>query len=254
MIVDPVAAWLASVAEDAAPELHREFTERQCCAAAEAAGQKFCPQCGSPVNQAPQEWVCRSGHANDAGHLFCPSCGDQRPELRAPVVGAGAVVELAARPKPYEELTPAERAERERQHVAAVSMGSRDPGVSFEPPRTGETVLIHFLEDGLSFAGTVWFRGQELELDVGSQRWQEAQAWINMTDFEQMQRYEKVMYRKGPWPGLRYVDALQGGQGRGLGPLRDGGDEVKGPDVKQLLEAESRERRRNRGVPRPVIG
>jgi hypothetical protein len=124
--------------------------------------------------------------------------------------------------------------------------------VQYEPPRSGTTTLIHFLEDGLSFAGTVWFRGQELELDEGTPRWREAQVWINMDDFQQMQRFGKVMYRKGPWPGLRYVDALREGQHQPLDPPGEGGTEVRGPDVKALLEAEARERSRNRGVPRPV--
>jgi hypothetical protein len=125
--------------------------------------------------------------------------------------------------------------------------------VTYEPPRTQETELIHFLEDGLSFAGTVWFRGQEIELDKGSQRWHEAQAWINMSDFEQMERWGKVYFRKGPWPGKRYVDAIREGGFQRLGPLREGGDEVAGPDIKALLQAETRERSRQRGVPRPVM-
>jgi hypothetical protein len=161
---------------------------------------------------------------------------------------------MAARPKPYEELTPAERAERERQHLAAVAAGNRDPGlVAYDQPRSSDTQLIHFLEDGLTFAGQVWFRGQEIELDRGSLRWQQAQPWINLDDFAQVRRFGKVMFRKGPWPGVRYVDALREGGYQQLGPLREGGEEIHGPSVEQLLQAEARERARGRGVPRPQV-
>ena len=246
MIVDPAALWAEGAQEPKLPEVHPDFPAEQACpqcgAASPLPSAKFCFSCGvSLLPPAAQEWVCGQGHLSEAQYKFCPQCGDPCPSLRAPVTGAGAAVELAARPRPYEELSPAERAERDRQHIEAVSLGKRDPGLTYEPPRTQETELIHFLADGLSFAGTVWFLGQELELDKGSPRWAEAQAWINMSDFDQMERFGKVMFRKGPWPGKRYVDALAGQ------PPPEGA-----PDVKQLLEAEARERSRRRGVPRRV--
>lgn len=248
MIVDPAKLWLEEP-EVKLPEVHPDFPVpaqqecAQCGQASPGSSARFCFACGaSLIPPAAQEWVCGQGHLSEATYKFCPLCGDQRPDLRAPVSGAGAVVEALARPKPYEELSPAERAERQRLHIEAVSLGRRDPGVTYEPPRTQETELIHFLEDGLSFAGTVWFRGQEIELDVGSQRWQEAQAWIHLTDFEQMERWGRVYFRHGPWPGKRYVDALR----------ESGAEPPPGVDVNVLLQAEAKERSRNRGVPRPV--
>lgn len=260
-VVDPAELWLEGQPEyeRAAPELpeppealpapvplepprmHPDFTAG--CGHAAVEGAKFCPECGQPVAEPePRDWVCGQQHQCAAAYRFCPQCGDVRPDVRAPVAGAGALVEMLARPKPYALLTPAERAERDRMHREAVQLGARDPGVQYVPPPAGDTELIHFLEDGLTFAGQVWFRGQELELEVGSERWVEAQAWINMTDFEQAQRFNgKVFFRKGPWPGLRYQDALQGQEAP-----------PGAPDVSALMQAEMKERQRGRRVPARV--
>lgn len=159
-----------------------------------------------------------------------------------------------ARPKPEHLLTPAERADRMRQHAAALSAGMADPPPPPpERPRPGEeTELIHFIADGLSFAGQVWFRGQELEFVVGSPRWHQAQSWLNLEDWQQEERWGEVKFRRGPWRGRRYVDALRDGPEGKMMSL-DGNQVITGPTEAELLRAEEMERRRGRGVPSMVL-
>lgn len=154
------------------------------------------------------------------------------------------------RPKPEHELTPQERAEREAQHAAALAAGQELPPLQYELP-TGQTYLIHILEDGFTFAGQVWYRGQQLEFIVGSARWEQAQAWIGMDDWAQMAQYGKIYFRPGPWPGKRYSDALQPeNQVPQLGDS-DGKPAVKGPSQQELERAEQLEARRRNAVPAP---
>jgi hypothetical protein len=223
---------------------------------------KFCAECGSPVVVAGP-WTCGQGHTSTETAKFCAECGDPRPDMRPPIAGAGVMAEMAARvnssvvesfrPRPESELTEEEKAERQRLHAEAIRLGAAMPPVQFEPPQPDQdTELIHITGEGEGFTafGQVWHRGQELELVIGSDRWNEAQRWINMTDAQQMERYGgKVMFRHGPWPGARsYAAGLQDGQ-----PVRmmslDGKTEVGGPTLEQLHQADQAEQQRGRRVP-----
>lgn len=220
-------------------------------------GAKFCMECGEPFAVRagpPAEWTCSSGHLIDGAAKFCMECGDQRPDLQAPVSGAGFAAELAARVVPSEELTPAGRAERERQHAAAVRLGRQDAPLVYEPP-TGQrpTILFHVLKSGWTFAGQVWYRGQEIELEEGSSRWQEAQRFINWTDAEQFEQYGRLAWRLGPWPGKQSYAAEGPDSYQRLSPLSKNGAEVRGPSEEQLRQADAMEARRGRGVPRPMF-
>jgi len=222
------------------------------------AGAKFCMECGEGLSPAamdtpvpPREWTCARGHLIAWEGKFCMECGDQRPDLKAPVAGAGALAELAARPVPYEMLSPAERAERDRMHAAALREGSRDRPLVFEPPSGTRPVLVfHIVKSGWTFAGNVWMRGQEIKLEEGSPRWQEAQRFIHWSDQEQVDSYGCVRWKLGPWPfRTSYADGA--GSFQKLGGL-DGKGQVTGPTEEQLAQADEAERRRDGGVPRPM--
>lgn len=218
------------------------------------AGAKFCMECGDPftVTAAPADWDCQNGHHNQAAAKFCMECGDQRPDLKAPVAGAGMAVELLSRPQPEEVLTPQQRALREAQHAEALRLGQADPGVRYQPPRSSNTVLFHVLKSGWTWAGQVWMRGQEIELDIGSPRWQEAQRFLGMTDEQQYETYGRVCFRKGPWPGRKSFADIEPGSYQPLAAL-DGKGRVTGPSTQALEEADRREQARRRGVPAPVF-
>lgn len=225
---------------------------------------------------------CAAGHATPEGARFCPQCGmplaapeipsypvadvQGMPPAPDPAVAArlrqGPVQEVRLsrdpsvaipmafsmeQPVPDEMLSPEQRAERDRQHLRAMAAGRRDPGIQgYEQARTAESVLVHMVEDGLSFAGIVWMRGQEIQVDVGSERWEQARQWILLDDAGQMARYGKVFFRPGPWPGVR---TYQAARFEALGPIGQNGAPVFGPSQQELQQADLMEQARRRGVP-----
>lgn len=113
------------------------------------------------------------------------------------------------------ELTPDQQRVKELEHLLAVSEGKKDRQPELVPQKDeeGKTVLIHFLEDGFTAQGQVWFRGQELMWNVDSPEYRDTKdrngiSWLKMTDQDQFRRFGKIFFRRGPWPGLGY-DAIR---------------------------------------------
>lgn len=210
-----------------------------------AASEKLRPSITPDITAEGEAGVCMLGHPNPAGTRFCGQCG---LEISAQATAA-AVTAGDRRPKPAAELTPEERAERERQHAAALAAARRFEQA--EPqfvPTEGEAVLIHFVADGFTAFGQVWFLGQELEIGPDHPRWAEARRWITMSRFEQIERYGAHKFDPGPWPGRPYADAAGSFERLMTGP-KDKPVPVAVPGQAELEQAQEAERRRGRAVP-----
>lgn len=136
--------------------------------------------------------------------------------------------------KEIRELREIVKALQAQQAAAAVE----DSGVHDD--KEGDTVVIHFVEDGVTAQGQVWYTGQELEFVVGGDRWQDTldrngNSWVSQTEDEQIERRGKVYFRRGPWKGKGYKDAKW---------------EKDGPPESELERADRLERERRRSVPR----
>lgn len=164
------------------------------------------------------------------------------------------------RPKPERELTPDQRRIRDLEDRLAKEMGGKDPDQELESPLPdGENILIHFLEDGFTALGRVWFRGQELEFTAGSGAYADTcdrygRSWLELADreFDQVEKYGRVMFRRGPWPGKSYVDAAKVPFEK-LRPLKGDGT-ITGPGPQELEAAARAEQRRGRAAPRLPVG
>jgi len=194
------------------------------------------------------EAVCSFGHPNAHGVRFCGRCG----------LPVGALIPVRGepqRPKPVGQLTAAERAERERQHAEAVAAAARfENAPQRYVPAEGEAVLIHFVADGLTAFGQVWYRGQELAIGPDHPRWAEALGWITLDKYAQVERWGEQKFDFGPWPGRRsYTEAL--GSFEQLRATDAAGNRVTfaGPSEQQLRDADEAERRRGRAVPAPAM-
>jgi hypothetical protein len=55
-------------------------------------------------------------------------------------------------------------------------------------------VVIHFVDDGFTFGGAVYYRGQELSLNPLDH------PWVNMPRTRQIQKWGKQLFAKGAWP------------------------------------------------------
>jgi hypothetical protein len=194
------------------------------------------------------EAPCALGHPNPPGSRFCGACG----------LPAGAAIPVRGepvQPKPAGMLTPAELAERERQHAEAVAAAARFENAPQQfVPAEGEAVLIHFVADGLTAFGRQWYRGQELAIGPDHPRWPEARGWVTLDKYGQIDRWGEQKFDFGPWPGRKsYTDAA--GSFEQLRSTDAAGNKVTfaGPSEEQLRAADEAERRRGRAVPAPAM-
>lgn len=75
---------------------------------------------------------------------------------------------------------------------------------------TGETILVHVVLDGFIALGEVWYRGQELEFEIGSPAHRQTfnskgESWLDLAGDLQAQydRWGKQYLAVGPFVGLR---------------------------------------------------
>jgi hypothetical protein len=191
---------------------------------------------------------CGLGHQNHPDARFCANCGLPM-DVQLPAVAAES-----ARPRPAAELTTQEKAEREAAHQQAIAAAAAfEQAEPAYVPTEGQAIVIHFVADGLTAFGQVWYRGQELEIGPEHPRWTEALGWITLTRFQQVDRWGEQKFDTGPWPGRGYADAA--GSFERLVVTDPQGNTVQftGPTQEQLLQAEAAERRRGRAVPAAVF-
>jgi hypothetical protein len=162
-----------------------------------------------------------------------------------------------ARALPEGELTEDQKKIRELEDQLAKALGRRDTELRYEEPPEGERILIHILHDGFTAFGQVWFRGQELEVVVGSVQYEQTknrrgETWLSMRDdpAAQYQLYGREMFRGGPWPGSDHLAAL----GKFRTGVDDKGRPLPQPTREELEAANAAERARGRRVPTEVIG
>lgn len=195
---------------------------------------------------------CALGHPNAGEVRFCGQCG---LPMDAPAPAVRVSLE-DARPKPAGELSPEERAERDKQHAEALAAARAFEAQQPVYTKTeGEAVLIHFVEDGFTFAGQVWYRGQEIEIGPGHPRWEQVLGWITLDKYAQIERYGKQFFEHGPWPGRRsYTEGADGYQRLYAGRDKDNKlvNPFAGPGADALRAADEAERRRGRAVPAPL--
>lgn len=147
--------------------------------------------------------ACPLGHENSQGGRFCAECGLPLGDVvLAPRVDLEAVRESV---QPGSSLDPAERARRDREHIEALAANARAEqeivDIAQQPDPSTQKIRIHFVEDGFTWAGRVWNRGDELELGPQHPRWEDALKWIRLSKTEQFQRYGRVFFDFGPFPG-----------------------------------------------------
>jgi len=69
----------------------------------------------------------------------------------------------------------------------------------------GDDIAVHFIEDGLTALGQVWYRGQVLRMAVGDAVWaktlgHDGSSWLELSKQRQIEVYGKQFFDYGPWP------------------------------------------------------
>lgn len=164
------------------------------------------------------------------------------------------------RPVPESQLNPEQRRIRDLENQLALERGKKEPEIELaEPTRPGanENILIHFLEDGFTALGQIWRRGQELEFEPNSPAYQDTVdrfgwSWLELRldEFQQVDRYGKVMFRVGPWPGKTYAEVAKLATFEPLKSLKEGTSPPQAPTEEELQAAERAELKRRRAAPR----
>ena len=128
-------------------------------------------------------------------------------ELSAPAPEKKAVRRV--RPKPESQLTPAEKKIRDLQDQLARKKAQEIENAADAFDKVldeDEVVVIHIVEDGFTFGGRVWYRGQEIQFPVDGEAYEQTldrngDSWLDNGDYEQVALWGSVKFRKGPWPG-----------------------------------------------------
>jgi hypothetical protein len=128
----------------------------------------------------------------------------------SPAVG----VDLAGVPEA--QLTPEQAEIKRLRDMLAKESGRKDLGVpvqELKQPGDGKNIVVHVLEDGFTGLGKVWYRGEEMEFEPGGMAYKDTfnrrgESWLDLRndEFAQAERWGKVMFRNGPWPGKSYAD------------------------------------------------
>lgn len=198
------------------------------------------------------------GRPKKAGPTIVDPLAEAPIEIPTPLVVEEAPASArATRPRPEAELTPEQRRIRDLENQLALERGKKD----LEPqdgdltaPGADGNIHIHFLEDGITALGKVWYRGQELEFEPGSQAYRDTcdrtgWSWLSLRDddFAQVERWGTVKFRSGPWPGRSYADAAK----VPFDMLKqiDGKGSVPRPSEEDLERAAKAEARRRRAAP-----
>lgn len=127
------------------------------------------------------------------------------PRVAAPATSAPEETVVT----PEEELTPEQREIRDLKDQLAKSLGAKDPELEHDVvanPGDEKNILIHFIRDGFCELGTVWYKGQELELEPGTPQYDAAKKWALLDSTEQEEFYGAHYYRQGPWKGKEWEE------------------------------------------------
>lgn len=132
-----------------------------------------------------------------------------QPETKPAEVEPEAVEVQEESVETSEELTPEQIQIRDLQDQLAKALGSKDPELENDVvanPGDEKNILIHFVRDGFCELGTVWYRGQELELEPNTPQYTAAKKWALLDSAEQETIYGAQYYRQGSWRGKEWED------------------------------------------------
>jgi len=113
------------------------------------------------------------------------------------------------------QLTPDQLRIRELEDLLA-KKNSKDLDVApevFAPEPTGDSIVLHFVNDGFVACGRSWYRGQELEFEIGGKAYEQQKdrdgnSWLDIVDDMDAQyaRFGQQMFAPGPWRGHGYEE------------------------------------------------
>lgn len=117
---------------------------------------------------------------------------------------------------PTSQLSEEERALRDLEDKVARRRAAivENAAQVYDTTDGSDTILLHFLEDGFTIAGNIWYRGQEIEFVKGSPAYEQQKdkngdSWLDLLHDPagQYRRWGRQMFAPGPWPGASWEEA-----------------------------------------------
>lgn len=104
--------------------------------------------------------------------------------------------------------------EQRRKDELSRSASSDKPVTGFQisgNPQAEGSVTIHFVDDGFTVLGKVWYRGEELTIVPGTKQWDQSPEYKGkifavLDEFEQEEIWGRRFFRLGPWRGKRLTE------------------------------------------------
>jgi hypothetical protein len=119
---------------------------------------------------------------------------------------------VGGRPAPETALTPEQKRIRELEDQLAKKRAAELDKVDDQFEETdGESIHIHVVTDGFTVSGRVWYQGQEIKYSLNGAAYESTKdrfgrSWLDLDDEAQLDRWGKVYFRKGPWPGKGWTN------------------------------------------------
>lgn len=107
--------------------------------------------------------------------------------------------------KEYEDKLAEQKLEMSATATTAAAQAKVEPAVSDEP--SPDSVTVHFVLDGCTLLGDVWYADQVLTVTPGSRNWEalmiadgpfKGLMVLNLTRSQQIKRWGKVHFMPGP--------------------------------------------------------
>lgn len=156
------------------------------------------PVPGEPPFTPPQGGYAKGGtiKATQPKRPVKNAQGDAQAEqaaLVAPPVKDEVALRDQLRAELRREIEAEVRAEIASRSTVNVMDGFFAPdGVSVSP--TEEQVLVHFIDDGFTIGGRMFYRGEETLVPAST-------PWLALNSRQQIRQYGKRIFRTGPWDG-----------------------------------------------------
>lgn len=111
------------------------------------------------------------------------------------------------------EKTDAQKSQEHAQARAANDQFEK-AAPTFETEESDDSIVVHLLEDGLTFADRVWYAGQTVRFNKQGRAYQDTldrygNSWLNdLSPSAQRKRFGKVFFGEGPYDGPAFDDEV----------------------------------------------
>lgn len=117
----------------------------------------------------------------------------------------------SGKPLPDNALTPEQKEIRALQDQLAKTRTKSFLSSGDDFDEDGGERVIHFVADGFTGQGRVWYTGQTVSFGTASYEQTKDKfgvSWVDMDERAQFKRYGKVYFRPGAWEGATYGDEV----------------------------------------------